>query len=103
MILVAVFEGDDLVGRGNKVEEGLMVDWEDVADLGCFVVGAGVLLDDFLIDDVVDGHVATLLGEEDVFAEYCEMLDSLSDVHSAWQEEALCIVPFQIVAFVIIC
>lgn len=66
------------------------------------MIGASVLLDDFLINDVVYSHVATLFREEYIFPQYRKMLYSLPNIHRPWQQKALRIIPFEIVTFIII-
>lgn len=66
------------------------------------MVGARILLDEFLVQEVVNGHVAILLGHKQVLAEEGEMLNAPAHVESPGEQEALRVIPLEIVTLLVI-
>jgi len=57
-------KSDDLVRVVDEVEDSLPIQCQEGGDLGIFVVAAGILLQDLLVEQVVDEDVAVLVGDE---------------------------------------
>jgi hypothetical protein len=79
-----------------------MIERQHRANLSRLMVGRSILFNNLLIQQIINGHITTFFSQKDILAQNSQVLNALPYVKRPGQQEALRIVPLDVMALVII-
>ena len=69
-----------MVRWSDEIKQSLVIYREYVAYLCTFVTPTGILFDNFLIYNVINGHISSFFGQKYIFTQHCQMINPLTNV-----------------------